>query len=132
LTGFWLLYRKKLSIKGHSTTRAGTLLKHQIPIRVFYDGDERLPGFFELDIVAHEGGASCGEYCYTLNATDVASGWVELRPLLNKAHRWVKEGVADIQLTLPFPLKGIDSDNGAEFINNQLYSWSREQQITFN
>jgi hypothetical protein len=131
LTGFWLLYRKKLSIKGHST-RGRDAPEASDSIRVFYDGDERLPGFFELDTVAHEGGASCGEYCYTLNATDVASGWVELRPLLNKAHRWLKEGKADIQLTLPFPLKGIDSDNGAEFINNQLYSWSREQQITFN
>ena len=102
--------RKKLTIKGRSHTRAGNLLKHQIPIRTFFDWDERKPGFFELDTVAHDGGSSSGEYCYTLDATDVYSGWVELRALRNRAHRWVKEEVEGIQKELPYPMKGIDSD----------------------
>jgi len=93
--------RKKLQIKGRSTTRAGTLLKHQIPIRVFYDWDERKPGFFELDRVAHDGGNSQGEYCLTLTATDVYSGWVELRALKNMAQRWVKEETEGMRGHLP-------------------------------
>jgi hypothetical protein len=123
--------RKKLIIKGRSHTRAGTLLKHQIPIRVFFDWDERKPGFFELDTVAHDGGSSCGEYCFTLDVTDVYSGWVELRALHNRAHRWVKEEIAGIYDTLPYPMKGIDSDNGGEFINHQLWNWCNDHQITF-
>ena len=123
--------RRKLTIKGRSHTRAGTLLKHQIPIRVFYDWEERKPGFFELDTVAHDGGSSSGEYCFTLNATDVYSGWVELRPLQNRAHRWVKEQTEGIRNQLPFPLKGIDSDNGGEFINHQLWTWCNDHHITF-
>lgn len=123
--------RKKMQIKGRSTTRAGSLLKHQIPIRVFYDWDERKPGFFELDRVSHDGGSSRGEYCLTLNATDVYSGWVELRALRNQAHRWVKEEIEGIYEHLPYPMKGIDSDNGGEFINHQLWAWCNDHQITF-
>jgi hypothetical protein len=123
--------RKKLVLKGRSHTRGGTLLKHQIPIRTFFDWDERKPGFFEADTVAHDGGNSSGEFCLTLNATDVCSGWVELRALRNRAHRWVKEEVEDIRAHLPFAMKGFDSDNGGEFINHQLWTWANEHHITF-
>jgi hypothetical protein len=123
--------RKKLQLKGRSYTRPGTLLKHQIPIRTFFDWDERKPGFFEADTVAHDGGNSSGEFCMTLTLTDVYSGWVELRALPNRAHRWVKEEVEAIRAQLPFAFKGIDSDNGGEFINHQLWNWANEHQITF-
>src|SRR5271169_1699874 len=123
--------RKKLVLKGRSHTRAGTLLKHQIPILTFYDGDERKPGFFEADTVAHDGGNSSGEFCLTLNATDVSCGWVELRALRNRAHRWVKEEVEGIRVQLPFAMKGFDSDNGGEFINHQLWTWANEHHINF-
>lgn len=123
--------RKKLVLKGRSHTRAGTLLKHQIPIRTFFTWDERKPGFFEVDTVVHDGGNSSGEFCVTLNATDVFSGWVELRPCINRAHRWVKEEAESIRKDLPFPMKGFDSDNGGEFINHQLINWAHEHHITF-
>ena len=123
--------RKKLVLKGRSHTRAGTLLKHQIPIRTFFDWDERKPGFFEADTVAHDGGNSSGECCFTLNATDVFSGWVELRSLPNRAHRWVKDEAEGIRAQLPFRLKGWDSDNGGEFINHQLLNWANEHHISF-
>lgn len=123
--------RNKLNFKGISHTKAGTLLKHQIPIRTFFNWDERKPGFFELDTVAHGGTSSSGEYCFTLNATDVYSGWVELRALRNKAHRWVKENAENIRIELPYPMKGVDSDNGGEFINYQLLEWSNDHEITF-
>jgi len=123
--------RKKLQLKGRSHTRPGTLLKKQIPIRTFFDWEERQPGFFELDTVAHDGGNTYGQYCFTLDVTDVYSGWVELRALPNRAHRWVKEQVEAICQELPFPLKGIDSDNGGEFINHQLWDWCTQQHIQF-
>jgi hypothetical protein len=123
--------RKRLSLKGRNHTRPGMLLKHQIPIRTFFDWDERKPGFFELDTVSHDGGRSCGEFCFTLDVTDVYSGWVELRALRNRAHRWVKEEVEGIRTDLPFPMKGIDSDNGGEFINHQLWTWSKDHNIQF-
>jgi hypothetical protein len=123
--------RKKLSPRGISGTKPGTLLKKHIPVRTHYPWDERKPGFFETDTVHHCGERDAGEFCLTLDATDVASGWVELRPLLNKAQIWVMEALPDIQATLPFPLLGVDSDNGSEFINRSLLAWCDANHITF-
>ncbi|MDR3275851.1 MAG: transposase family protein, partial [Treponema sp.] len=88
-------------------------------------------GFFEIDTVHHCGERDAGEFCLTLDATDVASGWVELRPLLNKAQKWVMEALPDILSNTPFPLLGLDSDNGSEFINHALVSWCDSNRITF-
>lgn len=123
--------RKKYKIKGRSHTKHGPLLKHQIPIRTNFEWNEQKPGFFELDTVGHDGGSSSGEFCYTLNATDVSSGWVCLKALRNRAHRWVKEEVQNIRKELPFPLKGIDSDNGGEFINYALLNYCKDTGIVF-
>ena len=123
--------RKATSLKGRSHTRPGTLLKHNIPIRTSFDWDERVAGFFELDTVAHDGGAASGEYCYSLDATDVASGWTEIRALRNRAHTWVKQEVEQIRAELPFQLQGVDSDNGGEFINYQLWDYCKENHLLF-
>lgn len=123
--------RRKLELKGRSHTRHGPLLKHQIPIRTHFTWDERLPGYFELDTVHHDGGSASGEYCATLTATDVYSGWTELRPLRNRAHRWVKERVVEIRSDLPFSWLGLDSDNGGEFINRTLLNYCNDTGITF-
>jgi len=89
------------------------------------------PGFCEADLVAHDGGDARGDYCHSLDVTDVATGWTEPRALRNRASRWVHEALADIEQRLPFPLQGLDSDNGAEFINNNLASSLDKRGITF-
>lgn len=68
--------RRKAALKGRGQTKPGTLLKHQIPVRTFADWDEMKPGFMEIDLVAHDGGSSHGEYCLFLDATDVCTQWV--------------------------------------------------------
>lgn len=123
--------REKARLRGKSTTKKGSLLKNQIPVRTFFSWDERKPGYFELDRVAHCGPSLSGEFCWTLTATDVFSGWTEERPLLNNAQRWVKEAVEDVKETLPFPMRGVDSDNGGEFINHQLFLWCKKEEIAF-
>ena len=123
--------RARLKFKGRSGTKPGTILKRQIPIRTFADWDDARPGFCEVDLVAHDGGNPAGEFCQTLDLTCVATGWTEMRALPNKAQRWCFQALCDIERTLPFPLLGLDSDNGSEFINNQLYRWCIEQEITF-
>ena len=107
------------------------MLKSQIPIRVCFDRHERRPRFFELDTVSHCGTRACGQFCQTLTAADVGSGWTEVRALLNNAHRWVKEELVGIFVQLPFPMLGIDSDNGGEFINHQVYDWCIQNNIRF-
>lgn len=123
--------RKKYALKGKSKTKPGTLLKHQIPIRTFSDWDEQRPGFVEIDLVGHDGGDSRGEYIQTLNVTDVCTGWTEIQAVKNKAQRWVFEALQDIRARMPFALLGIDSDNGGEFINDQLVRYCQNEKITF-
>ncbi|KQC04789.1 MAG: integrase [Candidatus Cloacimonas sp. SDB] len=123
--------RKKCRIKGRSTTKPGTLLKKSIPIRTFADWDEKVPGFFEVDLVSHDGGAARGDFNQSLNFTDIATGWEEMVAVKNKAQVWVFEGIKEIEGRLPFSILGIDSDNGAEFINAHLIRYCKERKITF-
>lgn len=123
--------RKKAELKARSQTKPGTLLKHQIPIRTFSDWDDAKPGFVEIDLVAHNGGDARGDFCQTLSLTDVASGWCEAFAVKNKAQVWVFEGIRKVRKRLPFALLGIDSDNGGEFINDQLTRYCELEKITF-
>jgi len=123
--------RKKYRIKGRSTTKPGTLLKKSIPIRTFADWDEKVPGFFEVDLVSHDGGATRGDFNQSLNFTDICTGWDEMIALKNKAQVWVFAGIKRIEGRLPFSILGIDSDNGSEFINAHLLRYCEENQITF-
>jgi Integrase core domain len=123
--------RAKLGPHGKSHTKPGSLLKGQIPIRTWAEWDEDQPGFVEIDLVGHEGGNSRGEFCFTLTVTDIATGWTENRSVRNKAQKWVFAALLDITTAFPFPIVGIDSDNGSEFINDELLRYCTEHQITF-
>ena len=123
--------RHKVALKGRARTKPGSILRSQIPIRTFSEWDDAHPGFFEADLVSHDGGSPRGEFCQTLTLTDVSSGWTEARALRNKAHRWVFEALAEMEHDLPVPLLGFDSDNGSEFIDTTLTQWFSERGITF-
>ena len=87
------------------------------------------PGFAEIDLVSHSGNSGEGEFAYTLNLTDVHSGWTESRALLGKSQVAVQQALDEIRTSLPFPLLGLDSDNGSEFINWHLKRWCEAQHI---
>lgn len=123
--------RKKLEVRGRSGTKPGTLLKSQISIRTWADWDEQMPGFVEIDCVGHEGGDPSGDFCQTLTVTDIHTGWTETAAVRNKAQKWVFAALVDLSARFPFPVKGIDSDNGSEFINNHLFRYCEQQEITF-
>jgi len=123
--------RAKLMSRGRSHTKPGTLLKSQIPIRTWAEWTEDLPGFVEIDLVGHEGGNSSGEFCFTLTVTDIATGWTINRSVKNKAEIWVFEALEYVISQFPFPILGIDSDNGSEFINHHLFDYCTEHKITF-
>lgn len=115
--------------RGH--TKPGTLLKRQIPIRTFADWDDTRPGFTEMDLVDHSGGNSRGEFAHTLNVTDVHTGWTEMCAVRTKAQKFVFAALQVIRDRFPVPLLGIDSDNGQEFINDQLLRYCDQEHITF-
>jgi hypothetical protein len=123
--------KRKMRFKGISTTKPGTLLKKDIPIRLGTQWDDAVPGFVEIDLVAHCGATTAGEYVNTLDVTDVCTGWTETAAVINKAQKHVHEALLRIENLTPFPYMGIDSDNGSEFINAHLYRYCKEHGIVF-
>jgi hypothetical protein len=116
---------------GLSTTKPGSLLKHLIPVRTFTEWDEQRPGFLEIDLVAHCGNTTEGQFLCTLTCTDLCTGWTDVTGLLHRSQRAVSEALCRMRQRLPFPLLGIDSDNGGEFINDLLYRYCLNEKITF-
>ena len=126
------LQDKKRRLKGriYGRTKPGTLLKHHIPIKT-QNWDVNEPGYCEIDLVSHSGPHASGEFIYSLNLTDIHTGWCETRAIMGKGERGVVDALEDIRQALPFELKGIDSDNGSEFINYHLLRYCEKHRIQF-
>ena len=122
--------RKRLG-GGRSTTKRGSLLKQQIPVRTFAEWNDVVAGFVEADLVAHCGETVAGTFLNSLVLTDIATAWTEFLPILYKSEANVTEALQVARDLLPFPLKGLDTDNGSEFINNALLSFCQTEHITF-
>lgn len=116
---------------GLSTTKPGSLLKNLIPVQTFTAWDQEQPGFMEIDLVAHCGSTTEGQYLNTLTCTDLSTGWTDVTALPHRSQEAVSEAIRRMRQRLPFPLFGIDSDNGSEFINDTLYRYCLDEQITF-
>jgi hypothetical protein len=117
--------------RSFSTTRPGSLLKSAIPIRTFTDWEENRPGYLEVDTVAHCGDNVEGFYLNTLMAVDVASGWAEGSGVWGKSQERVGSAIHGIRQRFPFPILGLDTDNGGEFINQHLSNYCRREHLTF-
>lgn len=124
-------HRRNNNGRGISTTKPGALLKKQIQIRTFADWEENRPGFFEADLVAHCGGNMAGSFLYSFVLTDVSTGWVECLPLLSKHQGSVIQALGYALQLVPFPILGLDTDNGSEFINQDLLDFCEDNRITF-
>jgi hypothetical protein len=117
--------------KGRCTTKPGTLLRSQVAVRTFADWTDTRPGFLEIDLVAHCGDTTAGEFVHTLSAVDVATGWFESVALRNRSHQTVEEALEKVRVQLPFPLLGIDSDNDSAFLNWAIKGYCDNNKITF-
>jgi len=114
--------------KTYGRTKPGALLKHHIPVKTD-SWDVQGPGFAEIDLVSHSGNSGEGEFAHSLNLTDIDTGWTESAALLGKSEVAVQQALHEIRAGLPFPLLGLDSDNGSEFINWHLKRWCDREQI---
>ena len=114
----------------YGRTKPGRLLKHHIPIKTDH-WDVTEPGFTEVDLVSHSGDRADGDFLHTLNLTDIHTTWVEHGAVMGKSQVRVQERLAQLRAALPFALRGIDSDNGSEFINAHLHRYCQAQQIQF-
>ena len=112
-----------------SATRAGNTLRSQIKVRQAGDDMEKVPGFLEIDLVAHCGHTLKGEFLWTLTATDVFLGWTLNVAIKNRASKHVIAAMDQVAAVLPYPLTGLDMDNGGEFINYDLVAWCQNRDI---
>jgi hypothetical protein len=117
--------------RGLGTTKPGTLLKQQVPVHTYTPWDEQRLGFVEIDLVAHCGMTTAGHHVNTLTVTDVATGWTECAAVWGKGQAAVCGALEQIRERLPFPLLGIDADNGSEFLNAHLVRWCEQERLTF-
>lgn len=106
--------------KGRCATKPGLLLRHHIPIKT-NQWDEFKPGFLEADTVHHCGASLAGHYAVTLDVVDIATGWTEQRATYGIGHKDIFNQLKDIEKSLPFPLLGLDCDNGKELMNKNVY-----------
>ena len=122
--------KRHLTKRLYGRTKPGTLLKHHIPLKT-----DRwavtTPGFSEIDLVSHSGTSADGEHIHSLNLTDIHTTWVETAAVLGKGAAGIKRTLDELRQALPFRLRGIDSDNGSEFINAPLYDYCQAQAIQF-
>src|SRR5208337_4542570 len=118
--------------RGRTTTKPGTLLRKQIPIKT-NQWDESRPGFLEADTVAHCGDSLSGMFAYTIDCVDIATGWTEQRAVWGKGETDTLEQIKQIEKALPFPLLGFDCDNGGEFLNYHLlrHFTKRDKPVQF-
>lgn len=126
LAGEKLRLRKRI----YGTTRPGTLLKHQIPIKTDSWNVEG-PGYLEIDLVSHSGDSAEGDFAQSLNATDIYTTWTECVALPTKGQDAVIAAMDILEADFPFPILGLDSDNGSEFINERLWRRCQERHIQF-
>src|SRR5229473_4162902 len=123
-------HKRQLQKRLYGRTKPGTLLKHHIPLKTDR-WDVATPGFTEIDLVSHSGNSADGEFVHSLNVTDIHTTWVETRAVLGKHQHGIQQAFVELQRALPFRLRGIDSDNGSEFINGHLYDYCQTHTIQF-
>ena len=118
--------KQRIKRRLYGTTRPGSLLKHQIPIKT-EQWDVTQPGYLEIDLVSHSGASAAGEFLHTLDCVDLHTTWVERHVILGKSRQRVVQAMTTIEQQLPFALRGVDSDNGSEFINDHLWAFCTER-----
>lgn len=118
-------------LRGISTTKPSPLLRNSITVRKAGDEVEDAPGFFEGATVAHCGPTLKGEFCRTLNLTDMRTGWTFTRSSRNNAHVHILAALTLAVEAIPFEVTGLDFDNGGEFINYDVIDWAANRKIFF-
>lgn len=121
-----LLVPLRVNLRRRGGTRPGSLLRQSIPIRGGWD--EEGAGWLEVDTVALCGGCLDDRHAWMLDGVDIRTDWTEQRALENRGQHCTLAQLQDVEQSLPFPLRGLDSDNGGEFINHHVVSWLQQRK----
>lgn len=121
---------KKRSTIPLGTTRPGSLIKSQVAVRRGR-WEETNPGWVETDTVAHGGDSAAGVFVYTYNFIDIATAWCEQVAVLGKGEQATVRALGIVRQRFPFPLLGVDSDNGYEYLNYHLMHYCKREGLNF-
>jgi hypothetical protein len=125
-----LLRATRAAVSGQrARRRAMRAVQRNVPVRTFADWEEPLPGDMEADLVSHGGESAAGSFVHTLTLTDVASGWTECVALVVRDGALVVAALERLRTSMPFPLRGLDTDNGGEFMNETVAAYCRSHEI---
>lgn len=119
--------KRTLKRRLYGTTRPGPLLKHLVPIKTDH-WDVTTPGYLGIDLASHSGASTVGDFLHTLDAVDIHTGWVERQAVQGKGQHGIVQALTTIEQLLPFALRGLDSDNGSEFINHHLVAFCQRPE----
>jgi hypothetical protein len=110
----------RFGVINRRTPKTNAAIKALVPIRAeCWNAKE--PGWLEADTVAHCGGDMKESFLWSLTATDIFSGWTEVRASWNRGQHSVCAAFGAIERHLPFTILGVDTDNGGEFLNYHLH-----------
>lgn len=121
-----LLAPLRATLRRRGGTRPGSLLRQSIPVRGTWE--EQGAGWLEIDTVALCGGTLDDRHAWMLDAVDIRTDWTEVRALANRSQACTLAQFKDLEASLPFALRGVDSDNGGEFINHHFVAWLHHRQ----
>ena len=126
-----LLGEVKVAAAGGRRRRAGfhSAIRREVPVHTFNDWKDPVPGFCEVDMVAHGGTSVAGSFNQTLTMVDVATGWTECLPLVTRDGALVIEAIKRAQSLFPWLLRGVDFDNDSAFMNEVVVPWCRDQKL---
>ena len=126
-----LLVETKIAAAGGKRRRVGfySAVRREVPIRTFNDWNDPVPGFCEVDMVAHGGTSVAGSFIQTLTMVDVATGWTECMPLVTRESGLVVQAMERAQSLFPWLVLGADFDNDSAFMNEVVVPWCRSQNI---
>jgi hypothetical protein len=125
-----LLRPTRASVSGQrARRRAMPAVQQHVPVRTFAEWEDPLPGDMEADLVSHGGDSAAGSFVHTLTLTDVASGWTECVALVVRDGALVAAALEQLRKTMPFPLRGFDTDNGGEFMNETVAAYCHAHGI---
>lgn len=85
----------------------------------------------EADLVVHCGAATRGFYLTTLCLADITTAWVEPQAVWGATQERVHAALERARRQLPMPLVGLDTDNGAEFLNQTVYRYCQRTSVHF-
>ena len=110
--------------------KPASLLYKKVPIRLT-EWDTSQLGFLEIDLVIHCGSSPLGLYICSLNTVEISSGWWEAEAIMGKGQDPTFKALKGIRKRTPFEWKGVDSDNGPEFINHHLINYCEKENLEF-